>query len=300
SSTNTATPRPTSAASPFGAWRWGPEPLPEQLLRVVPQPLVFDSRAPAPHPRGIVGLHRAARRGEGSEFATIRPFQWGDRLRRIHWPRSLRTGELHVTTTYAEQDTHVVVVVDAHYDLGASGGVHGAPSSMDHSVRAAAAVAEHFAHQGDRVSLQVLSSRTPTRVPAGSGRRHARRLLETLAQVVPGPQEYVDGRLLRHHLTPGCLVVLVSAMVSPDVLAVSAALARSGMTVLVIDSLVSDVEPPTGDDAVGQLAWRLRLLEREREIRRVEAAGVPVVPWRGPGSLDLVLIRLARRPGGRG
>ena len=33
------------------------------------------------------------------KFASIRPFQAGDRLRRIHWPRSLRSGALHVTST---------------------------------------------------------------------------------------------------------------------------------------------------------------------------------------------------------
>jgi hypothetical protein len=39
----------------------------------------------------------------------------------------------------------------------------------------------------------------------------------------------------------------------------------------------------------------MRLLEREALLLRVSRAGVPVVPWRGPGTLDDVLRGLGRR-----
>lgn len=288
------------ASSAWGAFRWGPHPQPERTVLVLPDPAVFDSRAPAPHPRGLVGLHRSVRPGDGSEFASIRPFQWGDRLKRIHWARSLRTGELHVTSSYADQDTRVEIVVDASYDLGRSGGVDGAPSTLDHSVRAAAAIAEHYAHQGDRVALEIVSARTPLRVAPGSGRRHQRRVLQSLAAVRPAPTTYRPDRLRRTVPPAGSLVVLISALVSPDVLTRAATLNRSGVSVVVIDALVADVEPPGEQDVVAGLAWRIRMVERDREVRRIQEAGVPVVPWAGPGSLDLVLRRLARHGGQRG
>lgn len=281
--------------SPWGAFRWGPVTLEELRMRVLPSPDVFDSSAPAPHPRGLVGRHRSRRPGEGSEFASIRPFQWGDRLRRIHWSRSLRSGQLHVTSTYADQDTHCALIVDAHYDLGRSGGISGAPSTLDHSVRSAAAIAEHFLRQGDRVSLQVLSERTPVRLPPGTGLRHFRRLLSQLSVVQPGPQD--EHSMLRHRsrMGEGTLVVMISALVSPVALTHAAVLSRSGVDVLVIDALVDGVEPPGNEEALAELAWRIRLLEREREVRRIQRAGVPVVPWRGPGSLDQVLRALGTR-----
>lgn len=288
------------ATSPWGAFRWGPVPLEPRTLRTLPNPAVFDAAAPVPHPQGLVGQHRSRRPGEGSEFNTIRPFQWGDRLKRIHWARSLRTGELNVTSSFAGQDSHVAIIVDAHYDLGQFNAEKGLSSSLDYSVRSAAAVAEHFLHQGDRVSLQVLSARSPVLLPPGSGRRQTRRILESLALVQAQPQDEVDLRQIRRRLGPGSLVVMISALVSPAPLTQAVQLARSGLQVVVIDALVEDVQPPGEQDAVGKLGWRIRLLERDAELRRVQASGVPVVPWHGPGSLDQVLRSLARhRQGAR-
>lgn len=280
--------------SPWGAFRWGPVPIEHQNVKVLPDPAVFDTSAPAPHPQGLVGLHRSVRPGDGSEFRTIRTFQWGDRLKRIHWSRSLRTGELHVTSSFADQDTHVQIIVDAHYDLGASDRKEGLASSLDYSVRAAAAVAEHFLHQGDRVGLQVLSARTPLTLHPGTGRQHTQRVLEALSLVQAQPQEEIDHRRLRHGVGPGSLVVMISALVSPAPLAQAALLSRSGLQVVVIDALVEDVQPPGEQDDIARMAWRIRLMERAAEIRRVQSSGVPVVPWRGPGSLDQVLRNLAR------
>ena len=39
------------------------------------------------------------REGDGTEFSSIRPFHSGDRMRRINWRVSLRTGALHVVST---------------------------------------------------------------------------------------------------------------------------------------------------------------------------------------------------------
>ena len=69
------------------AWR-----IERPLFACAAQPSRFDASAPpVPYP-GLVGGNRSPRQGSGTEFASIRPFQPGDRLRRIHWAQSLRTG----------------------------------------------------------------------------------------------------------------------------------------------------------------------------------------------------------------
>ena len=93
--------------------------MPPRDLTTLPQPGLFDSRAASPHPIGLVGQHPARRRGDGSEFESIRPFQPGDRLRRVQWRVSLRTGSLHVTSTVAEEDASVLLLVDSGVEVGA-------------------------------------------------------------------------------------------------------------------------------------------------------------------------------------
>lgn len=58
-----------------------------------------------PRAEGLIGGHPSHRPGEGSDVAGVRPFVLGDRLRRINWRVTGRTGTLHVTSTYADRDT---------------------------------------------------------------------------------------------------------------------------------------------------------------------------------------------------
>lgn len=290
------------AVSTVGAFRFGPGALQAAGFLALPRPTAFDAAAPLPHPRGLVGAHRSVRPGEGAEFYAIREFQLGDRTRRIHWPRSLREDRLFVRATHADQDAHVAVVLDAHQDLG--GTVNGAspsgrgaatPSTLDLGVRSAAAVSEHFLGTGDRVSLAVLSAHHRRPIPPGSGPQHLRRILTTLGRVTPlSGREDGPVRERLPHLRGGGLVVLVSPLASPDVASLAAGLTRSGHTVVVVDVMVEDARPPGADGQI-ELAWRIRALERQDEIHALRSQGVPVVPWAGPGSLDLVLRGLARR-----
>jgi uncharacterized protein (DUF58 family) len=263
-----------------------------QPLTTLPLPGRFDTRAPAPHPIGVVGTHPASRPGEGSELASIRPFAAGDRIRRIQWPVSLRTGALHVTSTVAEQDAAVMLLVDSGVEIGESGGLGAAESSLDAALRAAGAVAEHYLHQGDRVGLRVLGSTRRNAVATGSGRRHLRRILDTLARVVPGERD-TDPASARFHVPAGAVVLVFSPMLSDHAVAAVTTLARRGLAVVVVDCLPE--HPALGDDRRRTAAWRMRLLEREDLLLRVTRSGIPVVAWRGPGTLDEVLRRLGRR-----
>jgi uncharacterized protein (DUF58 family) len=294
------------------AWTW-PAQLTETVA-TVPTPGTFTSRAGLPHPVGLVGQHRGARPGGGTELADIRPFRTGDRLRRIHWPVSLRTGALHVTTTYADQDAEVRVVVDAIRDLGDRDPSHGRRSSLDVAVEAAGAVAAHYLSTGDRVGLSVLGGGGVVEVPAVGGHRQLSRVLLGLGRAEPSRGTLGEDRALRAQLgrtiPPGAFVVLLSALVSAEPLNHAVRLARSGHSVVVVDTLPLELTGPdatdeavvaaTGvdDPRLARLVWRLRLLDREREAHRCSAAGVPVLGWRGPGSLETVLRQATRRSRG--
>ena len=283
-----------AVTSAWEGFRWGPDPLPDAWLTTLPLPGRFDTRAPAPHPVGVVGMHPSRSVGDGTEMASVRPFAAGDRLRRIRWPVSLRTGTLHVTTTVAEQDTSVLLLLDAGTEVGRSGGLSGAESSLDVAVRAAGAVAEHTLRRGDRVALRTLVGTRPAAVPPGSGNRHLRRVLDTLARMEPGdPGARLGDGNPRWGVPAGAVVLVLSPMLSDAAVATTTTLARRGLSVVVIDTLPAD--PDLEADERTDLAWRMRLLEREALLLRLTRAGVPVVAWRGPGTLDEVLRRLGRR-----
>ncbi|MGH3448498.1 MAG: DUF58 domain-containing protein, partial [Nocardioidaceae bacterium] len=284
-----------AATSSWAGFQWGPVELDPAPLTTLPLPAVFDAGAPAPHPVGLVGLNRSARPGDGSEFASIRPFQHGDRLRRIHWPVSLRAGELHVSSTWADQDTQVMLVVDALNDLGESAGIDGVASSLDVTVRAAGAMAEHFLRHGDRVGLRVLGPSAHLRVSPAAGQNHLRRVLHRLAAVTPGTRVPGVAETLQLGIGAGTMVVLLSACISSVTLQQAVVLARRGLTVIVVDTLPAGMAGQ--DEPWAALAWRIRRLERAMEMRQVTQAGVPIVQWAGPGSLDQVLRDLARRSG---
>lgn len=285
--------------SPWAGYRWGPVELPGTVVRVLPEPVVFGSRAESPQPQGLVGSHRSSRPGSGTELAGIREFHPGDRLRRINWRVSARTGRLHVTTTRAEQDSGILLVVDALADHGRSGGVDGEASSLDLTVRAAAAVAEHAVRLGDRVALRVVSGAVHPRdgrVGFGTGRRHLRRVLETLAAVQVG--EPRGGERWNLQVTAGTTVVLLSPVLNAAVGTAAATSVRRGLPTLVIDTLPPTavaVAPEAADPRLAELAWRMRRVERSQVLAALGALGCPVVAWRGPGTLDDVLRRLARR-----
>jgi uncharacterized protein (DUF58 family) len=278
--------------SAWGGWRWGPADMPEHGLSVLPQTAPYDSRAEVPQPDGLVGRHRSRRLGSGTEFEGIRPFATGDRLKRVNWPVSLRTGELHVITTRAEQDAGVWLVVDGLRDIGASGGVDGAASSLDLTVRAAVALAEHHVRTGDRVGLLVVAA-DAARVGLGSGPRHLHRLTGTLARVRTEARSVAPERL-DLGAGAGSVVYVLSPMLFTPLVTATASLLRSGASVVVIDTLG---ERPTDADprALASLAARMQAIEREDRLLQLAALGCPVVPWRGPGTLDTVLHQLARR-----
>jgi uncharacterized protein (DUF58 family) len=280
--------------STWGAFRVGPVDLPDLDTATLPLPAAFDASAPTPHPRGIVGLNRSNRPGSGSEFHTIRQFHPGDRLRRIHWPTSMRTGALHVTSTFTDEDAHVFLLVDCFSDLGPREGIDGRPTSLDVTVRAAGAVSEHFLRSNDRLTLRTVGAAAVPTLGVGSGTNHLRRVLDTLAAISPATERRDTGEQAIRGVDPMALCLVLSPLIETTMVTLAHRLAARGMTVVVVDTFPDHlVDDPT--NVYQALAWRVRLLSRDAEVHSLRLRGVPVVPWRGPGSLDQVLRDIARR-----
>ena len=88
------------------------------------------------------------------------------------------------------------------------------------------------------------------------------------------------------------MVIVLSPLVGRLAVAQIVHLVQHGHTVIVVDTLPE--EPSVPLPRMRALATRLRALERTVEIDRLGELGVPVVPWRGRGTLDEVLRDVSR------
>ncbi len=264
-------------------------------VRVFPRTEPFAADEAMPNAAGLVGVHRSRRFGEGGELAGIRQFAPGDRLRRIDWRASLRTGELHVAQTLSDRDAELVLVLDVLHEAGRSEGIDGAPSVLDTTVRAAAGIAQHYLGRGDRVRLLEYGGRNRA-LRVGSGRRHFVAALEWLLAIRAGegPHDPAAGIFARQILPQQALLVVLTPLLDRRSVALLARLARSGRTVLAVDTL-PDSARPDRENPWTAVAFGLWRLERRNTVAQLLEHGVPTVTWAGAGSLDQALRDVSRR-----
>jgi uncharacterized protein (DUF58 family) len=269
----------------------GCEPL---GLKAYPVTEPFQADEAMPRAAGLVGQHHSRRVGEGGELAGVREFAPGDRLRRIDWRITLRTRRVHVLSTLSDRDAEVVLLLDVLHEAGVSGGTGGAASVLDIAVRAAAGIAEHYLHRGDRVSILEYGFRARRLRPA-TGRRQYLMLLEWLLDVHPtgGVYEPSAGAFGTQLLSANALVIVLTPLLDQRSAGMVARLARSGRYVVAVDTLPPNLAPPRTADWA-PLSYRLWRMGRDNVIGQLRENGVPVVAWAGAGSLDEVLRDVAR------
>jgi hypothetical protein len=114
----------------------------------------------------------------------------------------------------------------------------------------------------------------------------------------PGVPHGVEIDRIDLRTVAGTMVVVLGPMLSEELATVSVRLLRRGVPVIVVDTLPPDAAPTVAaetDPEIASLAWRMRLIERRHVLERLAAAGMPVVPWHGPRTLEEVVRRLALR-----
>lgn len=275
---------------------------PAQDMKIYPRTETFAANDAMPRAAGMMGFHRSRRPGEGGELAGVRVFSPGDRLRRIDWRVSLRTRQLHVAATLSDRDAEVTVLLDLMHEAGRSGGIFGARSVLDTTVRAAAGIGEHYLHRGDRVSF-VEYSRAGRRLRPSSGHRHYLTSLEWLLDVqvpygVKEPPPFLFGSMFA---SPNALLVVLTPLIDNRSAAMLARLARGGRFVVAVDTLPAELlyslgtDPIPSHESVASRIWRL---ERTNTIAQLREHGVPIVTWAGAGSLDEVLRQVSRMASG--
>jgi uncharacterized protein (DUF58 family) len=229
----------------------------------------------------LTGSEVARTKGDGIEYADLREYVAGDRLRSINWRVSARRNALVVNERHPERNTDVVLFLDSFSDLRGAG-----RSTLDDAVRATATLVTRYLDRRDRVGLVAFGGVLRwVRPGLGVGQRF--QLIESLLETGVEPT-YVwrDVNVIPARILPSkALVVGLTPLVdAPFVTAIQDLRAR-GYDVAVIEVDPAGVVEP-GKSEAERLAYRLWLLQREVLRSRLLRLGIAVSPWRADAPLE--------------
>jgi len=263
-----------SIADPFGLAQAGLGLEEQQALLVYPRladldRLFFDGGAGPEHGRQLL-----LRRPVGFDLHSVRDYQQGESLRRVHWPSTARRGALMVKELEDSPRDEVAVLLD-----GDPAAVVGSPpnSSFDVGVRVAGSVLLAQVRRGRRCVLLLNTAGRETQVVSAAEGPEWQRALELLAAAEPDALRPV-ATLLRSADSPAArslqLVVVTSRVEQPLVdRLLERAVTRRPVALV-------HVEPQS-------FVGKERL--REPALLRLQSAGVPIALVRKGDDLAAVL-----------
>ena len=261
-------------------------PLPETLRRIVPPVATQPSS----------GNEVARQKGEGLEFADLRDFAPGDRVRSINWRASARRAglgsELVVNERSPERNADVILFLDTFADARAGG-----RSTLELAVRATSTLASHYLERRDRVGLVSFGGILRWLTP-GMGLTQRYRIVDALLESeIVFNYAWKDVSIIpTRTLPPQALVLAVTPLLDDRAVKALVDLRARGYDLAIVEVSPVPFAVP-GENEVDALAYRLWLLRR-RELRsRYERLGVAVASWSDDASLDAVLegVRAFRR-----
>jgi uncharacterized protein (DUF58 family) len=260
------------ATGPFGLFVYQGRATDECELRVYPRPEHVTAALPPRDTQALVGDFVSRAKSDGHEFADIREYRPGDRVKRINWPVTARRGTLHVNEYHPERNADLILFLDTYADL-----TTGTVTSLERVVAAAAALADYHLRRRDRIGLVCYGGTLQWLTPA-AGLHHFYRIIEALLDVrVYETDAERDVAVLPRAMLPARAVVLaLSPLLDQRTITALLDLQGSGADLTIIELPVAAA---TASDEVGRLAQRIWTLQRRAVRAMCASAGVPVIQW---------------------
>ncbi|HJS50197.1 MAG TPA: DUF58 domain-containing protein [Gaiellaceae bacterium] len=279
------------ARDPFRLVVWEQRTSGRHRLKAYPRPIELRRILAPVETQAFAGSEVARARGDGVEYADIRDFVPGDRVRSINWRASARRQRLVVNERHPERNTDVVILLDTFVDVRGVG-----RSTLEEAVRAGTSLASRYLERRDRVGLVGFGG-TLRWLQPGMGLTQRYRLIETMLETGAEPT-YVwrDINLIPTRvLPPKALIIGLTPLVDPRFAAALSDLRARGFDVVVVEvDPVPLVDERSGD--LGKIAHRLWILDRSVQHAKLEALGIGVARW-GETGLEAALegVRTFRR-----
>src|SRR5918996_4085171 len=227
-------PLAVSVSDPFGLARrtWTLSSVTDVLVC----PRVHDILAPRQAGGRLVAsvetVHARAQAADGEEFLTLREYEVGDDLRRVHWRSTARAGDLMIRQDEAQWRARAIVVLDARAKA------HDA-RSFEIAVEATASVVDRLTRMRRRVEVRASNGQSLGAPTVRSGWA----VMDRLATIEPGGEDHLGGMLasFRAHRSAAFIVAVVGSMSAVELDALGALTAHG--TVVVVRTRPG-VEPP--------------------------------------------------------
>jgi uncharacterized protein (DUF58 family) len=213
-------------------------------------------------------------KGEGLEFADLRPMIHGDDPRQINWRVTARGRDVWVNDRHPERNSDVVLLVDTLAEPR-----QGVEVTLDLAVRAAAGLAASHLRRNDRVGL--ISFGEPVRwLQPGMGDVQRYRILDTLMESRSRRQMYWRGvnAVPRRALPAKALIIGLSPLLDNRAVNVFADLRGRGFDLAVVEIPAEPfvATPTTPEERVARRIWELR---RDATRNRFVRHGIATVRW---------------------
>ena len=221
------------------------------------------------------GRRLLLRRAAGFDFHSVREYEQGESLRRVHWPTSARRGQLMVKELEDTSHDGAVVLLDCDPagDVGVSPG-----SSFDTSVRIAGSILQAHALRG-RAATLVSTGRGSVPIQVRSAHAELGGAVMALAAAFPDAPCALARALAGIPSTGGELTVVTSTLDPAAFAAVLSVAGRRAVSVVWVDSA----------------SFAARPTRAEPGLLRLGAHGVPTAVVRHRD--DLASVLSARRVG---
>jgi uncharacterized protein (DUF58 family) len=246
-----------------------------QPLKVYPHPEELRTMLRPLDTQPFGGNQVARSKGEGIEFADLRPFAVGDRLRRINWRASARRGTLWVNELHPERNTDVVIFLDSFAEARRDD-----RGTLDMAVRAAASLADRYLTHKDRVGLVSFGGVLNWLTPA-TGLTQLYRIVDSLLDTeIMLSYAWKDIEIVpRRTLPPQALILGLTPLLDERAVGAMLDLRTRGFDLAVVEVSPEPFTPAPADE-LGRFAHRLWLLRREALRDRFRSLGVPIAEWR--------------------
>jgi len=217
--------------------------------------------------------------------AGVREYTPGDPMKRIHWPTSVRRGQLMVKEFEQDPQSEVWLFLDTHKS------VHFArpqqdvesypiddllllrrrqiklqPSTLEYSISITASLAHYFIGQRRAVGFVTASSRTYKVIPAERSERQEAKILEELA-FLQAESAYTLPSLVTAQmgqLPQGSSAILITPMIWPELLVAVDSLQRRNLRPVIVLLMAESFGSRTGNEELAQ-----SLTERNVPVCRV-------------------------------